>query len=90
MVFGESMFSRRSNGSKMALAALVAACESWGIEAIDCQQNTAHLASLGAREMPRSAFLQLVRRHAEQAAPAWHFEPLYWLAWLDRRPTSPS
>jgi leucyl/phenylalanyl-tRNA---protein transferase len=88
MVFGESMFSRRSNGSKMALAALVAACESWGVEAIDCQQNTAHLSSLGARELPRSDFLQIVQRQAALPAPSWQFDPLYWPAWLDRR--SPS
>ena len=84
MVFGESMFSRRSNGSKIALAALVAACESWGVEAIDCQQNTTHLASLGARELPRSDFLQIVQRHAAQPAPEWKLDPLYWSAWLDR------
>ncbi len=85
MVFGESMFSRRSNGSKMALAALVAACESWGVEAIDCQQNTAHLASLGAHELPRAEFLQIVRQTAALPAPAWRLAPLYWSQWLDRR-----
>ncbi|WP_442763556.1 leucyl/phenylalanyl-tRNA--protein transferase [Malikia spinosa] len=90
MVFGESMFSRRSNASKIALAALVAACECWDIEAIDCQQNTAHLASLGARELPRQDFLRLVRQQVARPAPAWHFEPLYLSAWLDRRPTSPA
>ena len=83
MVFGESMFSRRSNASKIALAALVAACECWDIEAIDCQQNTAHLASLGAREMPRCEFLQIVQRHAAQPAPMWKLDPLYWSAWLN-------
>lgn len=84
MVFGESMFSRRSNGSKMALAALVAACSTWGVEAIDCQQNTAHLASLGAREMPRSEFLPMVQRNSRRSPPAWQFDPLYWSHWLDR------
>ena len=88
MVFGESMFSRRSNGSKIALAALVAACSAWGVEAIDCQQNTAHLASLGAREMPRGDFLQVVRDGAALPAPAWRHQPLYWSAWLERRPPS--
>lgn len=83
MVFGESMFSRRSNGSKMALTALVAACQFWGVEAVDCQQNTSHLASLGAREMPRHEFLQIVRRNAAQPAPGWTLDPLYWSAWLD-------
>ncbi len=88
MVFGESMFTRRSNASKIALAALVAACSAWGVEAIDCQQNTAHLASLGAREMPRGDFLQVVRHGAALPAPAWRHEPLYWSAWLERRPPS--
>jgi len=88
MVFGESMFSRRSNGSKIALAALVVACSAWGVEAIDCQQNTAHLASLGAREMPRGDFLQVVRHGAALPGPAWRHQPLYWSAWLERRPPS--
>ena len=88
MVFGESMFTRRSNASKIALAALVAACSAWGVEAIDCQQNTAHLASLGAREMPRGEFLQVVRHGAALPAPAWRHEPQYWSAWLERRPPS--
>ena len=88
MVFGESMFTRRSNASKIALAALVAACSAWGVEAIDCQQNTAHLASLGAREMPRGDFLQVVRHGAALPAPAWRHQPLYWSAWLERRPPS--
>ncbi|MEY5099450.1 MAG: leu/Phe-tRNA-protein transferase [Pseudomonadota bacterium] len=86
MVFGESMFSRRSNASKTALAALVAACRAWGVEAIDCQQNTAHLASLGAREMPRRDFLQLLQRNAALPAPVWRFDPVYWSAWLNRSP----
>ncbi len=58
MVFGESMFSRRSDASKIALAALVAFCRRRGIALIDCQQNTSHLASFGAREVPRAAFEQ--------------------------------
>ena len=90
MVFGESMFSHRSNASKIALAGLVAFCRSQGITHIDCQQNTAHLASLGARELPRQDFLRLVRQQVARPAPAWHFEPLYLSAWLDRRPTSPA
>ena len=56
-VFGESMFSRRSDASKIALAALVAFCRANSITSIDCQQNTRHLASLGAAEMPRSGFV---------------------------------
>lgn len=84
MVFGESMFSHRSNASKMALAGLIACCRAWGVQAIDCQQNTAHLASLGAKEEARSDFLHTVREAIRQPAPAWRFDPLYWNALLDR------
>lgn len=78
MVFGESMFSRRSDASKIALAALVAFCRAHGITLIDCQQDTAHLASLGGRLMPRDAFVQHVRLALLQPAPRWEFSPLYW------------
>ena len=53
MFFGESMFAWVSDASKIALAALVAFCRQHGIGLIDCQQNTAHLASLGAHEVSR-------------------------------------
>jgi leucyl/phenylalanyl-tRNA---protein transferase len=57
MFFGESMFTRESNASKMALAGLVRQLERWGgFEMIDCQMSTGHLASLGAREIPRREF----------------------------------
>ena len=46
--FGESMFAHRTDASKIALAALVCFCRHHGIAMIDCQQNTGHLASLGA------------------------------------------
>ncbi|MDQ6639688.1 MAG: leucyl/phenylalanyl-tRNA--protein transferase [Pseudomonadota bacterium] len=56
MFFGESMFALRTDASKIALAALVAFCRERGIETIDCQQRTPHLASLGGREIARSEF----------------------------------
>jgi len=84
MVFGESMYSRRRNASKMALAGLIACCKAWGVQAIDCQQNTAHLSSLGASEEPRSRFLLTVRKAIREPAPTWRFDPLYWNALLDR------
>lgn len=62
MFFGESMFSRRSDASKIALAYLVRQLERWGFGMIDCQLSTGHLASLGAREIPRAEFLQHVHR----------------------------
>jgi leucyl/phenylalanyl-tRNA--protein transferase len=61
-VFGESMFSLQTGASKIALSALVDFCQSRGIEWIDCQQQTAHLASLGARPIPRQDFLNLLLR----------------------------
>jgi len=54
---GESMFSRRDNASKVALAWLVDQCPARGIELIDCQMPSAHLRSLGSRAMPRAEFL---------------------------------
>jgi leucyl/phenylalanyl-tRNA---protein transferase len=86
-VFGESMFTRVTDGSKMALAALVAFCRRHGIEAIDCQQNTPHLASLGAREMARADFAAQVARRQLQPSPPWRFEPVYWNEVLTTRPS---
>jgi leucyl/phenylalanyl-tRNA--protein transferase len=64
--FGESMFSRRSDASKVAMARLVAECRERGIQAIDCQVASSHLSSLGAREMSRLEFLGLLRRLARR------------------------
>lgn len=77
-VFGESMFHRATDGSKIALAALVALCRRHHLPLIDCQQNTGHLASLGAREIPRETFVACVKHLTSQAVPAWRFEPVYW------------
>lgn len=54
--YGESMFHRVSDASKIALAHLVAQLSRWGFGMIDCQMETAHLASLGARPIPRREF----------------------------------
>ena len=86
-VFGESMFARRADASKLALAALVALCRAQGMAVIDCQQNTAHLASLGGREWPRAQLAAHVARAREEPAPIWRFSPLYWRELLhDPRP----
>ncbi|TSE27311.1 Leucyl/phenylalanyl-tRNA--protein transferase [Tepidimonas sediminis] len=87
-VFGESMFTHRRDASKMALAALVAACRVWGVELIDCQQQTAHLASLGAAPQPRADFVRALRQAIERPAPVWHFDPLYWNALWPHAPLS--
>ncbi len=56
--FGESMFTRASNASKVAFAALVAQIREWGFTLIDCQVANPHLETLGAREIPRDQFLE--------------------------------
>ncbi len=81
MCFGESMFSRRTDASKLALAALVAACRVRGVALIDCQQNTAHLASLGAHEITRQTFLTHVEQAvAEPLARDWSYDEDDWYA----------
>lgn len=60
--FGESMFSRSRDGSKVALAHLVSASAANAIALIDCQMPSAHLASLGARPIPRGHFQALLER----------------------------
>jgi leucyl/phenylalanyl-tRNA--protein transferase len=68
--FGESMFSRERDASKVALARLVEICLTAGIAVIDCQMTSAHLESLGARRIPRARFQSLVREHVTlKAAP---------------------
>lgn len=85
-LFGESMFAARTDASKIALAGLVAFARSQGLTWIDCQQNTRHLASLGAQEMPRATFLKLVRQAKKDTTRAWHFEPKTWDHVLNRQP----
>lgn len=77
-VFGESMFAHASNASKIALAALVCLCRREGVALIDCQQNTAHLASLGAGEIPRRDFLAAIARSQQLEPLPWHFGPQDW------------
>jgi len=58
--FGESMFSRATNASKIALATLVAHLRQTGFELFDTQFTTDHLISLGAVEVPRAAYHQML------------------------------
>jgi leucyl/phenylalanyl-tRNA--protein transferase len=74
------MFTTITDGSKMALANLVSVCLQEGVHAIDCQQNTRHLASLGAREMPRSAFISGVQQALGGQAIHWKSQTLNWPA----------
>ncbi len=79
MFYGESMFTRRTDASKIALAALVAFCRAHGITLIDCQQYTRHLASFGAREISRRAFeAHLARALPAAAPPAWTYHRGLW------------
>lgn len=80
MFYGESMFSCRTDASKIALAHLCAQLQRWGFGMVDCQMNTAHLASLGAHEIPRQAFAAEVARLTAESMPnaPWRFERLDW------------
>ena len=62
MFYGESMFAHATDASKIALAHLVRFLADNGFGLIDCQMNTTHLASLGARDIPRSEFTGHLRR----------------------------
>ena len=77
-LFGESMFTTVSDGSKMALCLLVSVARHHGLRLIDCQQNTRHLASLGAAEIPRAEFLTRVQATRQQQPIDWASETLYW------------
>jgi leucyl/phenylalanyl-tRNA--protein transferase len=79
MFFGESMFAHATDASKIALAALICLCRDRGVPLIDCQQNTRHLASLGAREVTRTAF----EAHLSQVLAAdevgdWSYDSSQW------------
>ncbi len=76
MFYGESMFSRRTDASKIALAHLCKQLERWNFGMIDCQMNTSHLASLGAREIPRKQFLARLQEliHYPDIATTWRFD----------------
>ncbi|MGE0866444.1 MAG: leucyl/phenylalanyl-tRNA--protein transferase, partial [Vicinamibacterales bacterium] len=75
MFFGESMFSRRTDASKIALAMLSAQLGRWGFPWIDCQLETEHLLSLGAAPVPRRVFVAEVARLVKESAPDWRLDP---------------
>lgn len=60
--FGESMFSREPNSSKVALVALVSKLKAWDFDLIDCQMKTKHLLQFGAREIPGQEFQKLLAK----------------------------
>jgi leucyl/phenylalanyl-tRNA--protein transferase len=91
MFYGESMFSLRRDASKIAFAYLVRHLRAEGFGLIDCQVKTAHLASLGGREIPRLEFNTLLRDlvERENAPGAWPQYPLPWTRPLDGKGASP-
>jgi leucyl/phenylalanyl-tRNA--protein transferase len=76
MFYGESMFTRAPDASKIALAHLVRQLSGRQFGMIDCQMNTAHLARFGGREIPRREFSQRLAElvNYTEAADAWKFE----------------
>ena len=76
--FGESMFSRTTDASKVALVYLVRQLQAWGFRMIDCQVSSAHLASLGAADLPRHEFTAMLDRFCNMPG---HDEP--WIFQLE-------
>ncbi len=76
MFYGESMFSHATDASKIALAHLTAQLQRWGYGMIDCQMSTPHLASLGAREIPRAEFMHRLKEliHCLDTPHKWQFD----------------
>ena len=73
LFFGESMFSRADNASKVGFATLVGKLKEWGFALIDCQMPTRHLHSFGARPIARQAFADYLQRYLDQPSTAdWH------------------
>ena len=90
MFFGESMFARRTDASKIAFAALVCFCRAHAITMIDCQQHTGHLASMGARELRRAEFETRLARNLK-APPIldWTYDLGLWRQLDLGRPEDP-
>lgn len=74
--FGESMFAKAPDASKIAFAACVRQLDAWGIGLIDCQVHTEHLERFGAYEIPRLSYLELLRRALDEPTKrgTWRFE----------------
>lgn len=77
MFFGESMFSRAPDASKVALVHLCRRLRSAGFLAVDCQTRTDHLMRLGARQLTRSQFVELLESACERTPPPGCWEPGY-------------
>ena len=80
MFYGESMFSRATDASKVALVHLVRTLQRKAFPLIDCQMNTPLLASLGAREIPRRAFLRALSALVNYPEPPMKWTASKWTA----------
>jgi len=72
--YGESMFTHADDASKIALVHLVRQLERWNFGMIDCQVHTAHLASVGARPIPRAGFMRKLRELVNCAGPTGRWQ----------------
>jgi leucyl/phenylalanyl-tRNA--protein transferase len=74
--FGESMFSRDTDASKVAFAKFVKQLQSWGFLMIDCQVESEHLTSLGAELIPRNQFVHMLENlcYLPTKSAPWQFE----------------
>ncbi len=70
LFFGESMFSRATDASKVGFVTLVERLREWGFALIDCQMPTRHLESFGARSTPRAAFAEALAMHLDRPSAA--------------------
>jgi leucyl/phenylalanyl-tRNA---protein transferase len=89
MFYGESMFARVTDASKIALAFLVGFLKDNGVSMIDCQQETSHLASLGAMPISRREFMQHLQQ-AIQKPPLQVWEPIVPISTHSHRYDAPS
>jgi len=71
LFFGESMFSRATDASKVAFTKLMELTRGWGFPIVDCQLENPHLMSLGAGLISRAEFMQILKQYRDQPAPDW-------------------
>ena len=69
---------------------LFRSARAWQVPLIDCQQDTAHLASLGARTLSRSEFLRSAQQAMAAPSPLWRFETVHWQTLLAPNPSTPN
>ncbi len=77
MFFGESMFSLQSGGSQVAIAGLCRRLTEWNFALLDGQVESAHLATLGFRTLPRAAFIAICAQACAESEPAASWQTLF-------------